>query len=159
VCDAFEGGTVQVAQEISDRVEYPCALCGAKNRIPRARLRDDPACGRCHGKVFPRAPVAVTDATWQREVVDCPIPVLVDFWAPWCGPCRVVGPTLEQVAGERAGSLKVVKLNVDENQATAGRFSVRSIPTLLLTRGPLPLDQIAGARDKAGINTWLDRFI
>src|SRR3954468_13398301 len=109
-----------------DRVEYPCAHCGATNRIPRARLREDPRCGRCKQSVFPDKPVAASDATWKREVEDCPIPVLVDFWAPWCGPCRAVAPVLEQAAKERKGKLKVVKLNADEHRGvgrvTRGRW-------------------------------------
>jgi thioredoxin 2 len=151
---------VERAVEVdSDRVEYPCAVCGAINRIPRARLRDDPTCGRCHAKVFPRAPVVTTDATWKREVEDAPIPTLIDFWAPWCGPCRVVAPVLEQLATERGGKLKVAKLNVDENPRTSARFNVRSIPTLLLVRGPLPVDQVAGALSKEALETWLNRYI
>ncbi len=142
-----------------DKVTYACAACGQLNRIPRARLKDDPTCGRCKQKVFPRAPVAATDASWRREVEDSPIPVLVDFWAPWCGPCRAVGPVLEQVAHERAGRLKVVKVNVDENPRVAAQHGIRSIPALMLFRGPLLLDQQLGAMPKPSLDVWLERFV
>ena len=145
--------------EEGDVVTYACASCGAPNRIPRARLRDDPKCGRCHQKVFPRAPIPVTTRTWSREVEESPLPVLVDFWAEWCGPCRAVAPVLEQIASERAGKLKIAKVNVDENQPLAARFGVQSIPTLLLVRGPIHVDQMAGALPKQALDSWLDRYV
>lgn len=146
-------------EEDLENVEYPCSSCGSLNRIPRRRLKDDPICGRCKHKVFPRAPVAVTDDAFRKEVEDSPLPVLIDFWAPWCGPCRAVAPVLETVAGERAGRLKVAKINVDENPRSAARFQVRSIPTLVLVRGPLHLDQLAGALPKEALDGWLDRYV
>jgi thioredoxin len=103
--------------------------------------------------------VTITDATWKTEVEDSPIPVLVDFWAPWCGPCRAVAPMLESVAGERAGQLKIGKLNVDENPRSAARFAVQAIPTMILFRGPLEVDQIRGALPKAALEARLDRAI
>jgi thioredoxin 2 len=139
-----------------DVVEYPCSACGTKNRMPRNRIREDPNCGRCGKKVFPREPVAATDATWRAEVEQCPLPVLVDFWAPWCGPCRDVAPAIEEIAREKAGRLKVVKLNVDENPATASRFHIEGIPAMVLLRGPLFVDQVEGARPKADLERWLD---
>ena len=143
----------------NDTVVYACSACGANNRMLRARLGDDPVCGRCKEKVFPRRPVSITDASWKREVEDSPIPVLVDFWAPWCGPCRAVAPMLEALAGERAGKLKIAKLNVDENPQSAARFQVQAIPTMILFRGPLEVDQIRGAVPKAALEARLARVI
>ena len=98
-----------------------------------------------------------TDANWESEVLKSGSPVLVDFWAPWCGPCRAVAPVLEALAGERAGKLKIAKLNVDENPRTSARFAVQAIPTMIVFRGPLEVDQIRGAVPKATIEAHLDR--
>ena len=143
----------------ADSVVYACSACGAQNRMLRARLGDDPVCGRCKEKVFPRRPVTITDASWKREVEESPIPVLVDFWAPWCGPCRAVAPMLEALAGERAGKLKIAKLNVDENPLSAARFQVQAIPTMIVFRGPLEVDQIRGALPKAALEGRLAQVL
>jgi thioredoxin 1 len=97
----------------------------------------------------------VTDSDFQVEVLDSDVPVLVDFWAPWCGPCRVVAPVLEELAGEREGELRIVKLNVDENQQTAATFDVLSIPTMILFRGGQVAHKIIGAYPKKKIESEL----
>ena len=98
----------------------------------------------------------VTDNNFQAEVIESDTPVLVDFWAPWCGPCRIVHPVLEQIAQERGEELKIVKLNVDENQQTAAKFEVLSIPTMILFRGGEPVKKVIGAYPKKKLEAELE---
>jgi thioredoxin 1 len=100
----------------------------------------------------------VTDNTFQAEVIESDQPVLVDFWAPWCGPCRIVGPVLEEIAGERS-DLKIVKLNVDENQQTAAKFEVLSIPTMILFKAGAPAKKIIGAYPKKKLVAELEPIL
>ena len=141
----------------NNAIQYQCAQCGRTNRILRERLLDDPTCGACRLKIFPKIPATVTDSNWSHEVEACPIPVLVDFWAPWCAPCRTIAPLLEQIAAERTGRIKVAKLNVDENPQLAARFQVSAIPMLMIFRGPILVDEIRGAVPKATIEAHLSR--
>jgi len=103
--------------------------------------------------------MTVTDATFAAEVERSPLPVLVDAWAPWCGPCRLIGPVIDELAVEMAGRVRVAKLNVDENPATAARFNLRSIPTLLVLRGGREVDRIIGVQPKSEISRRLERAI
>ncbi|HEY2771810.1 MAG TPA: thioredoxin [Solirubrobacteraceae bacterium] len=98
----------------------------------------------------------VTDTNFQAEVIESEIPVLVDFWAPWCGPCRMVAPVVEEIAQERAGELKVVKMNTDENQQTALSFNIMSIPTLILFRNGQPAKTVIGAYPKRKLEAELE---
>jgi thioredoxin 2 len=136
-----------------------CSHCGQPNRVPAERVVDDPICGRCKRRLFPHRPVTVTEATWPDEVDNCPIPVLADFWAAWCAPCRTVAPVLEHVAIQRGGRLKVVKVNIDDNPALAARFAVRSIPTLVVLRGGQEIDRIVGALPTAELDRRLARIV
>src|SRR4051812_45039335 len=111
-----------------------CPKCGAKNRVPHDKVESGlrPVCGRCKAPLpLDLKPVTVTDRTFSAEVERSPVPVLVDLWAPWCGPCRMIAPVIDELAAEMRGRVKFAKLNVDENPATASRFNVGGIPTLL----------------------------
>jgi thioredoxin 2 len=136
-------------------IEYRCAACGARNRIPESRAKDDPTCGRCKDKLYARVPQASGDATFAQQVEQSPIPVLVDFWAPWCGPCRSMEPTLEALARKEGGRLQVVKVNVDENPRLAQRFAVRSIPALKLFRDGQMVGELNGAAPQATLEQFV----
>jgi thioredoxin 2 len=139
-----------------------CPSCGATNRLPVGEIArgKKAVCGRCKTPLTAAAgPVTVTDATFANEVERSPLPVLVDMWAPWCGPCRTVAPIVDQVAAELAGRIKVAKMNVDDNPATSSRFGVRSIPTLLVFKDGREVDRIVGVQPKAAIVGRLGRHV
>jgi len=139
-----------------------CYACGANNRVPLEKIKQglEPVCGRCKNPLqIDGKPMTVTDATFAAEVERSPLPVLLDLWAPWCGPCRMVAPVVEELAGEFAGRVRVAKLNVDENPATASRFRVQSIPTLLVLKEGREMERIVGAQPKAEIVRQLERTL
>ena len=145
---------------MSDPQLIRCSACGATNRVPLEKIGQGlcPVCGRCKTALAVEIkPVTVTDANFAAEVERSPLPVLLDMWAPWCGPCGMVAPVVEELAAEMAGRVRVAKLNVDENPATAARFRVQSIPTLLLLKGGRELDRIVGVQSKAAILQRLER--
>ena len=138
-----------------------CPSCGATNRlsVDAIVLGRKAVCGRCKTPLAAATPVTVSDATFAAEVDRSPLPVLVDLWAPWCGPCRTVAPIVDQLAAELAGRVRVAKMNVDDNPATSSRFGVRSIPTLLVIKDGREVDRIVGAQPKAAILGRLERHM
>ena len=150
---------------MSDTTLIPCPSCGATNRVPTPKLAQgrQPICGQCKQKLPTAAaattPLIVTDATFAAHVERSALPVLVDAWAPWCGPCRMIAPAIEELAAELAGKVRIAKLNVDENPQTASRFDIRSIPTMLVMVGGREVDRIVGAQPKDAIRQRLERAV
>ena len=147
---------------MAEIVMIRCPACGATNRIPSEKIVQglEPVCGRCKTPLPVSArPVTVTDATFATDVERSPLPVLVDAWAPWCGPCRMIAPVIDELAAELAGRLRVVKLNVDDNPQTASRFNLRSIPTLLVIKDGREVDRLVGVQPKQEIARRLEKVI
>lgn len=128
-----------------------CPHCGATNRIPAARLGDDPVCGRCGQALLDGHPVELSDANFDQVVGRSDLPVVVDFWAPWCGPCRSVAPEVERFASATAGRLLVVKLNTEEFPRIAQTFRIASIPTFVVIRNGQEMNRRSGALPAAAL--------
>jgi thioredoxin len=136
-----------------------CPKCGAKNRADPAKDAQ-PVCGRCKTPLTAEIqPVTITDQNFAEEVEKSELPVLLDLWAAWCGPCRMVAPTVDQLAKDYRGRVRVGKLNVDENQTTAARFNVQSIPTLLILKSGKEVDRIVGVQSKEAIANRLEKYL
>jgi thioredoxin 2 len=136
-----------------------CLSCGTKNRMPETRLSERPLCGKCGVPLVigtgEGRPIDITDETFSREVLSHAGSVLMDLWAPWCAPCRTIGPILEELAAKYAGGIKVVKLNIDENPLTASKYDVRNIPTMLLFKDGNLENRLVGALPKEEIERHL----
>lgn len=143
-------------------VVVACSNCGAKNRVSLdSALQKQPVCGKCKAELPAPAmdPVKVTDANFSGLVEKSPLPVLLDLWAAWCGPCRMVAPTIEMLARELAGKVLVGKLDVDANQRTAARFGVQGIPTLLILKNGREVDRMVGVQSREQILKKLNSHI
>ena len=135
-------------------VLVPCPACGALNRVPDARLGEAPACGKCHQPLFTGKPLALDEAGFALHVERGGLPVLVDFWAPWCGPCRMMAPHFEQAAVQLEPRVRLAKVDTEAEPGLGGRFGIRSIPTLALFAGGREIARQAGAMGAADIVRW-----
>ncbi len=134
-----------------------CGACSAVNRIPAEKLENRPVCGNCKAPLsFPRTPVRGTVANFQQEVMDWPGDVLVEFKAKWCGPCRMMSPILDSIAAKRAGRLKVVTVDTEEEPYLAGLFQIRATPTMHLYRNGGKVREFSGALGERQLEMWLD---
>ncbi|MFD2113572.1 thioredoxin TrxC [Thiorhodococcus fuscus] len=139
---------------MSDTLHIVCPACDAVNRIPVARLGEGPKCGKCHAPLFAGHPTELTTARFQQHIERSDIPVLVDFWAPWCAPCRMMAPAFQQAATQLEPRVRLAKVDTEAEQALGARYGIRSIPTLALFKNGRELARQPGAMGTADIVRW-----
>ncbi|WP_417415360.1 thioredoxin TrxC [Hoeflea sp.] len=140
---------------MSDPIHIVCPACQAKNRIPAAKLTARPTCGACKAALFPDAPFELDEAKLNKHLKGDEVPLLVDFWAPWCGPCRMMAPMFAQAATEMSPQVRFAKLDTEQNQAVGNRFQIRGIPLIILFDKGKEVARQAGALDARGIVSWV----
>jgi thioredoxin 2 len=136
-----------------------CPNCSTLNRVPTERLGEDPKCGKCKEPLLDGRPVAVGEASFDAAVARTELPVVVDFWAEWCAPCHAMAPAFERAAAEMKGRVRFAKLNTEAAASIAGRFGIRSIPTMILFRGGREAARVSGAMDARSIQGWLTQAL
>jgi len=140
---------------VSQSRHLVCPHCDAVNRIPEHKLADRPKCGRCKEDLFTGAPVELSDQTFDKHLKRNDIPVVVDFWAPWCGPCKMMAPQFKAVTSQLEPRLRFAKLNTEQAQRTAAQYNIRSIPTVAIFRGGREVARQAGAMDASRLSQWI----
>ena len=139
---------------MSESIHIVCPHCSGVNRVPKARLGSQPRCGKCRRELFSGRPTALDEAGLKRRLKRSEVPLLVDFWAPWCAPCRSMAPAYEKAAGMLEPEVMLAKVNTEENQRLATQFGIRSIPTLILFRGQREAARVSGAMDTQRLVSW-----
>ena len=140
---------------MSDSLHIACPACGASNRLPEARLSDAPKCGKCGAALFSAHPITLTDANFGKIIGGTDLPVVVDCWASWCGPCMRFAPVFEEAATKLEPRVRLAKLDTEVNQATAARLGIRSIPTLLVFKGGKETARVSGAMPLGPFIEWI----
>lgn len=144
---------------MSDTLHIVCPACFAVNRVPAERVHERPNCGKCHQPLFPGHPVELSEARFDTYLTKNDLPVLVDFWAPWCGPCRMMAPAFAHAASQLVPRVLFAKLNTDEAQETAARYGIRSIPTMILFQQGREVARHSGAVGTAEIVRWVQSHL
>jgi len=144
---------------MSDPLHVVCPHCDAVNRLPAARLAEKPVCGKCGQALFAGQPVDLNAGNFDRHIERSDLPVVVDFWAPWCGPCRTMAPTFARAAGELEPAVRLAKVDTEGEQQLAARFNIRSIPTLAIFRNGREIARQSGAVDAATLRRWVQSHL
>ena len=139
---------------MSDSLHLVCPHCHSINRVPTARLSEQPNCGQCHQPIFAGQPLELTGSTFERYINKNDVPVLVDFWAPWCGPCKMMAPAFTEAAALLEPDVRLAKVNTDVEQTIGAQYRIRSIPTLILFKGGRELARQGGAMTTRDIVRW-----
>ncbi len=140
---------------MSEAQHIVCPHCNATNRIPSVRLTDNPKCGKCHQALFNAQVTELNNANFNKHITKNDIPTVVDFWAPWCGPCKMMAPAFQQASAELEPQYRLAKLNTENEQAIAAQFSIRSIPTIAVFKHGKEIARQAGAMSAADIARWV----
>jgi len=144
---------------MSGPLHIVCPHCDAVNRIPPDKLDAHPRCGKCHQPLFNGAPLALDTARFQRHLERSGIPLLVDFWAEWCGPCKMMAPVFEQAARQLEPGMRLIKVDTDREQALASSLGIRAIPTLILFRSGREVARTSGATNLQGLLAWVRQHL
>ncbi|MFT5307578.1 MAG: thioredoxin 2 [Gammaproteobacteria bacterium] len=140
-------------------MHYTCPYCAAINRLPADKAAQEAQCGRCKKLLFDGKPVELSDTNFNRFLTKNDLPVVVDFWASWCGPCQMMGPIFKQVCGQMQHQLRFAKVNTEQAQATSAQLGIRSIPTLIMFQSGKEIDRLAGALPAPQLTQWIQQAL
>lgn len=144
---------------LNENIHVVCPHCHRTNRLPAMRVGEDPKCGGCRQALLPGVPVELTTASFRRQIEGSDLPVIVDFWAPWCGPCKIMAPAFMQAAKNLRLRARLAKVNTEEQTELAAQYAIRSIPTLIVFKQGREIDRMSGALDADRLTAWVQKYL